>query len=131
MYAYLITRCNGGVKDFLGSWSMSAKGLLVLAAAAYTEVTSGLLHLTADNPAFNDVPFFGSLARGFQSHHDDPSGIARLEWLDFLTKIDAGMILLLAWGTFIHVKSANCAPVNNECKGTKRLVAFCWMTVPM
>ena len=72
-----------------------------MAAVVYAEVCSSLVHLIADNPAFLDVPFFGPLADGFQSHHEDPSGIAQLDWFDFLTKIDVGMLVLVGFA-YVH-----------------------------
>jgi len=80
---------------------------LLAFALLYVEICSGLLHLTADNPDFNDIPLFGELAVGFQGHHDDPAGITHLGWINFLTKIDSGMALL-GFGTVLASFAVSC-----------------------
>ena len=57
---------------------------LFVAAALYTDIMSGLLHLVLDNPIMNTWPIIGKEALAFQGHHFDPSGIARGPILDMV-----------------------------------------------
>jgi len=124
-YTVILKRKHGGVMDFMSNqWTLASRATIGAFALCFTEVSSGLLHITADNPAFLRTPFFGSLADGFQGHHEDPSGISRLGWFDFLTKIDAGMVLLLSF-TFAH----QYLPIIG--RESRVLNAFTIFTVPM
>ena len=125
-YLFLLSRPNGGLLDVGRKFATLHTGIVIFLSLMFTEVESGLLHLTADNPAFNDVPLFGSLARGFQAHHDDPSGIAQMGWIDFLTKVDAGVVLLLIFGVIVQCKTRSMG----YHAGAWYTTAFCWMTVP-
>jgi hypothetical protein len=69
----------------------SARGLgiathigLFLLAALYTDWMSGLLHVVLDNALLNTWPIIGPEARAFQSHHFDPTGVARGPILDMV-----------------------------------------------
>mmetsp|Transcript_85633 Transcript_85633/g.242849 ORF Transcript_85633/g.242849 Transcript_85633/m.242849 type:complete len:459 (+) Transcript_85633:70-1446(+) len=70
--------------------------VVVCLATFYTEVASATMHLVADNEAFSDLPLFGPIAKSFQWHHRDPTGIVRLTWISHLGALDMGMLLLMA-----------------------------------
>ena len=57
---------------------------LFLLAALYTDWMSGLLHVVLDNALLNTWPIIGPEARAFQSHHFDPTGVARGPILDMV-----------------------------------------------
>ncbi|CAE8639830.1 unnamed protein product [Polarella glacialis] len=66
------------------SWRTST--LVFLASFAYMDISSGMVHLILDYaPQF--IPGLGSLARGFQYHHDDPMGIIRISWYAYVSHI--------------------------------------------
>jgi len=136
-YFYLACQPNGGPVDFWSkNWTWRDRFFILIWANLYTEVCSALLHLTADNPAFNDLPGFGSLARGFQAHHDDPAGIADMPWLVFLGKVNVGMLLLLSLGigaSWLNPVTLGSLWRNGSCQrsDSRYLTAFCLATVPM
>ena len=57
---------------------------LFLLAGIYTDWMSGLLHVVLDNALLNTWPIIGPEARAFQSHHFDPTGVARGPILDMV-----------------------------------------------
>jgi hypothetical protein len=66
-----------GASGVAGGLSLGAHAGLVVAAALYTDWMSGALHVVLDNPILNTWPVIGPEARAFQSHHFDPTGVAR------------------------------------------------------
>mmetsp|Transcript_101282 Transcript_101282/g.285552 ORF Transcript_101282/g.285552 Transcript_101282/m.285552 type:complete len:444 (+) Transcript_101282:67-1398(+) len=76
------------------SVSGSQSVAVFLASFFYMDVTSGVTHLILDYaPA--SLPVLGSLARGFQYHHDDPTAIIRISWYEYVSHVHVLFPLLL------------------------------------
>ena len=67
-----------------GAMSPADHVKLLLGAALYTDVMSGILHIVLDNPVMNTWPVIGPEALAFQGHHFDPTGVARGPILDMV-----------------------------------------------
>jgi len=94
--AYIAARwiiCEGLLQDafpFLHRSSGAISGRvscsICIASFLYMDMTSGIIHLILDYAPF-DIPVLGSIARGFQYHHDDPTGIIRITWYEYVSHI--------------------------------------------
>jgi len=104
-------------KEPIGDMVPRDFAVLFCISLVYTEFASATMHLSADNEAFSDLPLFGPLARSFQWHHRDPTGIVRMSWIEHMGALDVGMVILLVW--------ALCNP------RAKYLGIFALMTMPM
>ncbi len=50
-------------------------GCIIIFVYFYTDIISGLLHLILDDEKSLEIPLICSLAKGFQSHHENPNHI--------------------------------------------------------
>lgn len=66
--------------------SPRASCAVFLASYVYMDLTSGIVHLILDY-APHWLPVLGSLARGFQYHHHDPTAIIRISWYAYVSHI--------------------------------------------
>jgi len=60
--------------------------VVFFASYVYMDLTSGIVHLILDY-APNWLPGLGSLARGFQYHHHDPTAIIRISWYEYVSHV--------------------------------------------
>jgi hypothetical protein len=74
--------------------------LVFLAAVAFVDLMSGLVHLVLDNPLFNDWAIIGPAAVGFQHHHGDPIGVTRGSYFNFLREHHVGLAAMVGTGLF-------------------------------
>jgi len=102
-----------------GVGSLSHKEILILLFISYlwTDLESGALHVILDNQRLKTWPILGEAAQSFQSHHDDPSGIAHAKLFSFL-RDHHPFVVLIAMVSLVRFKDA-------------KIRVFVLFTVPM
>lgn len=88
----------------LADGSLSAWRVLVMIAVVFliTDLLSGTLHLTLDNPYFLDWPGLGTVAAGFQQHHNNPSIIYRMTLFTHVRTMATPCAPVFAIGSLVH-----------------------------
>lgn len=59
---------------------------MLVCAYVYSDIVSGVVHILLDHMP-HDVPGLGVMARGFQYHHHQPSGITTISWFTYASHI--------------------------------------------
>jgi ubiquitin-conjugating enzyme E2 variant len=70
---------------------------IFVATYVYTDILSGLLHVVLDNERSLEVPVIQDLARGFQTHHRNPSSIFTMTWYEHLYTMDLPLSILFVF----------------------------------
>ncbi len=87
------------VRDPPEAWA-----ILVMVVFCYflTDLISGMLHIILDNPRSLDVAVIKPLAQGFQSHHEDPSGIYKMPLYKHLYVIHMPLTIFFVFALPVH-----------------------------